>query len=143
MTRTTTLVRSPWAEFDQLFRTFADTPLAADGYAPAADVYRDGEDLVARFDLPGVNPEEDVVVETEGRRLVVRGERKDTREDEQNGRRLREVRFGSFRRAIRLPNAADPSAVSATYDAGVLTVRVAGAYAGTTPNRIEITKAAA
>jgi HSP20 family protein len=139
---TTTLARSPFAEFDQLFRSLTDTPVA-DGYAPAADVYRDGEDLVARFDLPGVNPDEDVVVEAEGRRLVVRGERKDSRNEEQNGRRLREVRFGKFRRTVRLPNGADASAISAAYDAGVLTVRVAGAYAGTAPNRIEITKAAA
>lgn len=143
---THTLVRSPFTDIDRAFRAlWADasefTPTR--GFAPAVDAFRDGEDLVARFDLPGVNPDDDVVVEVDGRRLVVRGERKDTRDEEQEGRRFREVRFGSFRRTVALPRNVDADAVSAAYDAGVLTVRVTGAYAGSTPNRIEINKAAA
>src|SRR5690606_20402018 len=63
----------------QLWTRPAGAPVARTGFAPAADVYRDGEDLVARFDLPGVDPERDVTVELEGRRLVVRGERRDQR----------------------------------------------------------------
>jgi HSP20 family protein len=143
---TQTLVRSPFADVDRAFRnlwagSWAESAPARD-FAPAVDAYHDGEDLVASFDLPGVNPEDDVIVEVEGRKLVVRGERKDTRDEEQNGRRFREVRFGSFRRTVALPRTVDADAVSASYDAGVLTVRVAGAYAGTTPSRIEITNAA-
>lgn len=142
---TKTLVRSPLTDslntWDHLFRSFWDSPVADVRFSPAADVYRDDEDLVARFDLPGLNPDEDVVVEAEGRRLTVRGERKDASAEEQDGR-FREVRFGSFRRVVTLPQAVDASAVSASYDSGVLTVRVAGVYAGTTPSRIEITNAA-
>ena len=63
----------------QLWTRPAGAPVARSGYAPAADVYREGDDLVARFDLPGVDPERDVTVELEGRRLVVRGERRDQR----------------------------------------------------------------
>ncbi|PZF80486.1 Hsp20/alpha crystallin family protein [Jiangella anatolica] len=139
----TTLV--PFADVDRLFRTFWDAPVAAGsvkGFAPAADLAREGDDLVARFDLPGVDPEKDVTVEVEGRKLVVRGERHDTRDENANGRRVREVRYGSFRRTVALPVAADPSAVSASYDAGVLTVTVAGVYAGTSPTRIEVQRAA-
>jgi HSP20 family protein len=139
----TTLV--PFADVDRLFRTFWDAPVAAGtakGFAPAADVAREGDDLVARFDLPGVNPETDVTVEVEGRRLVVRGERQDTRDENGTGRRVREVRYGSFRRVVALPATVDPSAVSASYDAGVLAVTVAGVYAGTSPTRIEVQRAA-
>lgn len=143
----TTLTRSSFSDIDRLFRSVWSLPVVADGrateglagFAPAADVYRDGENLVARFDLPGVNPDEDVTVEVEGRRLVVRGERKDSRDEESTGRRVREVRYGSFRRAVTLPVAVDHDAINASYDAGVLTVTVAGAYAGTTPKRIEVT----
>ncbi len=145
-------------------------PVAPTGYAPAADVYREGDDLVARFDLPGVDPERDVTVELEGRRLVVRGERLDQRvvevpaaeapvEGDQAegsaeeapeeavqaapaGRRIREVRFGEFRRTVTLPKAAEADAVRASYDAGVLTVTVAGVFAGRAPQRIEVTRAA-
>lgn len=139
----TTLV--PFADVDRLFRTFWDAPTTAaqaKGFAPAADVAREGDDLVARFDLPGVDPEKDVTVEVEGRRLVLRGERQDTREENSAVRRFREVRYGSFRRTVALPVAVDPSAVSASYDAGVLTVTVAGVYAGTSPTRIEVQRAA-
>jgi HSP20 family molecular chaperone IbpA len=49
-----------------------------------------------------------------------------------------EVRYGSFRRAFTLPVHVTGDAITASYDAGVLTVRVTGAYAGTEPQRIEI-----
>ncbi|MBN0040534.1 Hsp20/alpha crystallin family protein [Cellulosimicrobium cellulans] len=154
----------------QLWTRPVGTPVARSGYAPAADVYREGDDLVARFDLPGVDPERDVTVELEGRRLVVRGERRDQRvveapaaeaaDGEQPeagtdgastdeaaevapaGRRVREVRFGEFRRTVTLPKAAEADAVRASYDAGVLTVTVAGVFAGRAPQRIEVTRAA-
>jgi len=160
----------------QLWTRPAGTTVDRSGYAPAADVYREGDDLVARFDLPGVDPERDVTVELEGRRLVVRGERRDQRvveapvaddatgseqaegeqaEGEQPeartdepaeaapaGRRVREVRFGEFRRTVTLPKTAEADAVRASYDAGVLTVTVAGVFAGRAPQRIEVTRAA-
>ncbi|WP_454042604.1 Hsp20/alpha crystallin family protein [Cellulosimicrobium sp. Marseille-Q8652] len=168
---TTTLTPIPFGALaaDRLVRDLWARPAAPaqrDGYAPAADVYRDGDDLVARFDLPGVDPERDVTVELEGRRLVVRGERRDQRvvevpeatdepaegaeteapaeptAEKPTGRRVREVRFGEFRRTVTLPKAADAEAVRASYDAGVLTVTVAGVFAGRAPQRIEVTRAA-
>ena len=131
---------------ERWFRSFFDTPAPVatngTGFAPAADLDRDGDDLVARFDLPGIDPDNDVTVEVEGRKLIVRGARRDTRDEDDNGRRVREIRYGSFRRVVTLPVAASAADISATYDAGVLTVRVAGALAGSTPTRIEITRAA-
>jgi len=164
---TTTLTPIPFGALaaDRLVRDLwtRPAPAARTGFAPAADVYREGDDLVARFDLPGVDPERDVTVELEGRRLVVRGERRDQRvveapaEAEETpegaeapaepvaaapGRRVREVRFGGFRRTVTLPKAADADAVRASYDAGVLVVTVAGVFAGRAPQRIEVTRAA-
>jgi HSP20 family protein len=137
---TTTLTRTPLA--DAWLRDLWSPRSVSAGPSPAADVYRDGEDLVARLDLPGIDPADDVTVEIEGRRLVVRGERKDQRSEESEGRRISEVRFGSFRRVVTLPKAVDADAVRASYDAGVLTVTVAGVFSGTTPQRIEVTTAA-
>ena len=109
------------------------------GFTPAAEIVRDGEDAVVKLELPGVNVADDVTVEVDRGRLVVRGERRDDRTDEQSGRRLREVRYGTFRRAFRLPEGVTAESVSATYDAGVLSIRVAGAYAGTEAHKVEIT----
>jgi HSP20 family protein len=115
-------------------------PAAANDWAfrPAADVVKDGEDAVVRVELPGVDIEKDVNVEIEKGALVIRGERRDEHSDESDGRTLREVRYGSFRRSFALPPHVSGDAITASYDAGVLTVRVAGAYAGTEPRRIEI-----
>ena len=78
-------------------------------------------------------------VEVDRGRLVVRGERRDQREDEERG--LREVRYGAFRREFALPQQVSGEAVSASYEAGVLSIRVAGAYAGTQPRRVPVTSA--
>lgn len=113
------------------------------GFNPAAEVVKDGDDAVVRLELPGVDVEKDVNVELENGRLVIHGERRDEKASEdpaKDGRTLREVRYGSFRRSFQLPGHITGDAISAAYDAGVLTVRVAGAYAGTQAQRIAITK---
>lgn len=49
------------------------------------------------------------------------------------------MRYGSFRRAFQLPSHITDADLSAGYEAGVLTVKVAGAHAGRTPTRIPVT----
>ncbi|WP_099021054.1 Hsp20/alpha crystallin family protein [Mycolicibacterium palauense] len=115
---------------------FAGTGTA--GFRPAAEITKDGDDAVVRVELPGVDVDKDVNVEVDRGHLVIHGERRDERSDEKDGRTLREVRYGSFRRSFRLPQNVTGEAISASYDAGVLTVRVAGAYAGRQPQRIAI-----
>jgi HSP20 family molecular chaperone IbpA len=107
-------------------------------FTPAADVAKDGDDAVIRLELAGVDVDKDVHVEVDQGRLVVRGERRDEHSDQKDGRTVREVRYGSFRRSFALPAHITGEAVSASYDKGVLTVRVAGAYKGTTAQRIAI-----
>jgi HSP20 family protein len=114
------------------------TPIAA--FSPAAEVVKDGDDAVVRLELPGVDVDKDVNVEIEHGRLVIHGERRDEHAEDKDGRTLREVRYGSFRRSFQLPAHITGEAVSASYDAGVLTVRVTGAYAGTQAQRIAISK---
>lgn len=50
------------------------------------------------------------------------------------------VRFATGRSAVRLPIRVTGDAIFASYDAGVLTVRVKGAYAGTQAQSVAITK---
>jgi HSP20 family molecular chaperone IbpA len=109
-----------------------------DGFTPAAEIVKDGEDAVVRLELPGVDVAKDVNVELDGGRLVIHGERRDERSEQKDGRTLREVRYGSFRRSFKLPAHVSSDAISASYDAGVLTVRVAGAHKGAEAQRIAI-----
>lgn len=116
-------------------------PVGSDGgFSPAAEIVKEGDDAVVRLELAGVDVEKDVNVELDEGRLVIHGERRDEHAEEKDGRTLREVRYGSFRRSFRLPAHITSEAISASYDAGVLTVRVVGAYAGTGTQRIAITK---
>lgn len=125
-------------EFDSLVRR-ALAPTTT-GFTPAADVTRDGDDALVRLELPGLDVEKDVEVSVDGDRLVVRGERRDERSEDRDGRTVREVRYGSFRRSFTLPAHLDADAVSASYEAGVLTVRVAGAHtAAAGARRIPVT----
>ncbi len=141
--------RDPFADFDGTLnaiirRTFGPTAYPAirpAGFVPAADLGREGDDAVIRLELPGLDAGKDVSVEIDRGRLVVKGERRNERSAEKDGRTLREVRYGSFERSFGLPEHVKADAVTASYDAGVLTVRVAGAYttAEPTAHRIAVT----
>jgi HSP20 family protein len=137
---------APFSEFDGLIRaafgpsatTGASRAGRTTGFSPAAEAHRDGDDAVIRLELPGVSTD-DVEVEVKGRHLVISGSRRDERTEESAGsRRFSEFRYGSFTRSFRLAPSVTADAVSASYDAGVLTVRVAGAYAETAGQRIAI-----
>lgn len=141
--------RPAW-DTDRWLRDFFGPAAAADwntpatsGFKPAAEIVKDGDDAIVRVELPGVDVDQDVNVEVDRGRLVVHGEHRDEHAEEKEGRTLREIRYGSFRRSFQLPAHITGDAITASYDAGVLTVRVAGALkdpAGSQAQRIEITK---
>ncbi len=136
-----TLWTRPAFDTDRFVREFFGPATAGDwakGINPAVEVTKDGEDAVVRVDLPGIDVDKDVTVEIANGRLVIRGERRDERAEEADGRKVSEVRYGSFRRSFGLPAHVTSDAVSAGYDAGVLTVRVAGAHKGPQAQRIAI-----
>ncbi|HEY7052648.1 MAG TPA: Hsp20/alpha crystallin family protein [Mycobacterium sp.] len=143
MSNLTLWTRPAWS-LDRWVNEFFGPAAASDWYSgafsPAAEVVTDGDDAVVRVELPGIDVEKDVNVEVDNGALVIHGERRDEHTAENDGRTLREVRYGSFRRSFALPSHVTDDAVSASYDAGVLTVRVTGAYAGSQPRRIAITK---
>jgi len=121
--------QSPFAELDSWLRdVFGGNDWINADFSPAAEVARDGDDAVVRVELPGVDIDKDVNVEVENGQLVIRGERRDEHTEEKNGHTLRELRYGSFRRSFALPTHVDGDAIAASYDKGVLTVRVPGAY---------------
>jgi HSP20 family protein len=89
--------------------------------APAADVLEDAKTFIITLELPGVKTE-DLAIEVAGNNLVVKGEKKSTKQD-QSDRTLRvERRFGSFERTFRLPEQVDTNAIVATAADGILTI---------------------
>lgn len=82
--------------------------------------YVEDSTYVLRAELPGIDPDKDITVEVEDDVLVVKGERRDEKHDKGH----RELHYGAFERAVRLPKGADMDAVKATYRDGVLEVQV-------------------
>lgn len=121
----TTLARrtsSPMAEMLDWLESNAPLTLHGVGLAPHLRVedYLDEDAYVLRAELPGVDPEKDVEVTVEDDVLTIRGER---REEAREKNRC-EFHYGSFRRSVTLPKGARSDEITASYDDGVLEVRV-------------------
>ena len=121
-----------WPEHDlfsnRLSRVFGsawDTPEFTGAWIPAVSVEEAADELLLTAELPGMR-EEDVTVGIENNILTIRGEKREAREEGDEGHRYHvwERRYGSFQRAFTLPSSIQADAIHAEFDAGVLTVRM-------------------
>jgi HSP20 family protein len=119
-------------EMNRLFNTLFEAPgHAGNGgnagalrrWIPAMDLVETDDDFVLRADLPGLS-EDDVNIELEDNVLTISGERKAEHEERKEGYYRVERASGSFTRSLTLPEGVDPDAVKASFDRGVLEVRV-------------------
>jgi len=83
------------------------------------DFVEDGT-YVVRAELPGLDADKDIEVSASDNRLTIAAKREEHKHD----RHHTEFRYGSFSRVVPLPVGADPEAISAKYDRGILEVRV-------------------
>lgn len=131
-----TLVR--WSP---LVSTLFDSPsyptAAVRRWVPQFDLVEAKDHYLVHADLPGLG-QDDVTIEVEDRVLTVSGERAATTTTE-DARALRVERAGGqFRRQLTLPEGVDADAITATFEHGVLTVRVPKPVA-IAPRRVAIT----
>ena len=103
----------------------------------ALDVYATDEDLVVEANLPGVKPEE-VDITVEGNTLTIAGETRSARKDEEGSTLIQEIRRGSFSRSLTLPDGLEADKATATFEDGVLTLRIPKAEQ-VKPRQIKIT----
>jgi HSP20 family protein len=117
------------SEMNRLFNTLFDTPMPGDGgsaarrWIPAMDLVETDEDFVLRADLPGLS-EGDVNIELEDNVLTVSGERKSEHEERKEGYYRVERASGTFSRSLTLPEGVNPEQIKASFDRGVLEVRI-------------------
>jgi HSP20 family protein len=104
------------------------------GFMPM-DATRDDNEVVLRFDVPGIDRESiDVTVD----RGVLTVSARRAEEHTENGRRfIRERVTGTLTRSVRLGDALDADKVEAAYADGVLTVRIPLAERAK-PRKVEI-----
>jgi len=101
------------------------------------DAYRDGEQFVVRFDLPGVDPDA-IELDVERNVLTVKAERRPVATGEHVEMQVAERPLGVFSRQLFLGDTLDTGQIEAHYDAGVLTLRIPIAEKAK-PRRIAIT----
>jgi HSP20 family protein len=87
------------------------------------DLVETDEDFVLRADLPGLT-ENDVNIELEDNVLTISGQRKAEHEERKEGYYRVERASGSFSRSLTLPEGVDPESVQASFENGVLEVRI-------------------
>jgi len=96
--------------------------LTGGGAFPPVNVFRGREGYVARFEVPGVTPE-NLSIETQGTTLTLSGKR-EPREAAEGSLHRRECWSGEFSRSVQLPEDADPTAATASCRNGILTVEI-------------------
>lgn len=114
----------PFREFDRLSKDLLQGNFIRPN-SLAMDVWKDGNEYVVEFDLPGVDPA-DVELDIERNVLTVSGERS-SRTTEDTEVVAEERVYGTFRRQVMLSDNLNPDEAKATYDHGVLTVRIPAA----------------
>jgi HSP20 family protein len=125
----------PFAEFDRR----AQRAFGASRSAVRMDAVRREQDVLLRFDLPGIDPDSIDVTVDRGVLTVSAQRNEEYAEGEKPF--IRERVMGSFTRRLRLADTVDADAIGATFDAGVLTVVVPVAETAK-PRKVEVAQAA-
>lgn len=92
-------------------------------WVPALDVWETDSEVVYAFDLPGI-PEDKISLEVADDTLTISAEREKVAEESGDRFYRFERRYGTFSRAVGLPQGVDDSKISANYENGVLEVHV-------------------
>ena len=92
-------------------------------WTPAMDIVEEDDHYVLRADLPGLG-EEDVTIEVVDDTLRISGERRSEITSSGTGFVRVERAFGRFERTLTLPDGVDAELIDASFDRGVLEVRV-------------------
>ena len=134
-------------DFDQIFnRILLDKPVWQANFAaekgfdffPAVEAYvdKDAKKYICRVSLPGIEPK-DVEINTKGNMLMIKGERKLTRSNEEIDFFNKEMIYGKFERTFELPDGVLPGMLVAEYHNGVLEITAPVSVAAL-PHKVEI-----
>ena len=132
----------PWKPFDEIDRFFSDEDwflpvLPRFQAGPVMDVYETDKNVVAEVNLPGVDPKK-VDVSVKNGILRVSGSSEEKTEEKKKGYWRKEIRKGSFERAVRLPSEVQENKVDATYEKGVLKIVMPKTKAKTAEKKVKI-----
>ena len=110
-------------DIDRMFDAFFGQTDQPRRWVPPVDLLEAGDHFVLKADLPGL-AEGDVNIEVQDNTLTISGERKAEHEQRDKGWYRIERSFGRFSRSLTLPEGIDADRIAASFDHGVLEVRI-------------------
>ncbi|KUO09938.1 Hsp20/alpha crystallin family protein [Streptomyces sp. DSM 15324] len=113
----------PFRELDRLAQQLTGPGTWSRPTLMPMDAYREGDEYVVAFDVPGVAPEA-IDIDVERNMLTVKAERRPVAKADDVQMELSERPLGVFSRQIVLADTLDTERIKADYDAGVLTLRI-------------------
>lgn len=119
------------SDFDQM--------TSASLWSPQMEVFEREGQLVVHADLPGMT-KDDLHVDLEDNQLIIHGERRNEREQNQEGVYHTERSYGSFYRSIPLPEGVDAEQANASFQNGVLEITVPLPQQKSRGRRLEISE---
>jgi HSP20 family protein len=126
---------SPWKPFefekmrkemDRLWDSFLEgrpgrRAREEETWVPSLDFSETKTDMVVKAELPGIDPKDIDISLNEGI-LTIKGEKRQEKEEKEEGYHLVERSYGSFTRSIRLPREVQNEKINASYKNGVLKI---------------------
>jgi HSP20 family protein len=88
---------------------------------PTIDMEETEKEIILKAEIPGIDPE-DVDLSISGNNLIIKGERKQEREEEKKNYHLKECSYGAFYRSVPLPAEVELDKVAANYKKGILSI---------------------
>lgn len=128
-----TLIKTnPWKELESLTykmdRFFDGLPLFSQNYgyeiAPKFEVYEDKDSFYVDAELPGVS-KDDIKVSLQDGILSINGSKKKDEEKNNKNYFIAERRYGSFTRSIKLPDNLRENEIGASFENGLLMLKIA------------------
>jgi HSP20 family protein len=111
-----------WSPFRDMFREFGTS--GETYFYPTVDVYEHGNEVVVRCEIPGLKKDDINLKFTDESTLVISGERKSEEKIDRGDYLRHECSYGTFKRIVNLPDACDFEKSKASYNDGILEIRV-------------------
>ncbi|WP_322872107.1 Hsp20/alpha crystallin family protein [Streptomyces goshikiensis] len=113
----------PFRELDRMAQQLMGPGTWSKPSVMPMDAYREGDEYVVAFDVPGVTADA-IDIDVERNMLTVKAERRPTAKVDNVKMELSERPLGVFSRQIMLADTLDTERIQADYEAGVLTLRI-------------------
>lgn len=127
----------PFGGIDRFFEDFSVPSFKELGTDLAVDVYEEGDNIIAKMNVPGVDPDK-INVSVEDNMLRVSGSHEEEKEEKKKHYYHKEIKKGSFERVVSLPQAVQKDKVSAEYEKGVIKVTLPKTNGGESSRKIEV-----